>query len=123
MSASPMPPLFLVPKTSVEPKRVLTMPSRPAAPRAAQIRRRPSRSQGQALEILGHALEYLVDSRMFLSKERKTRADGEAIHILSSCSREVFAECPEVVPVSQRIKSWVVEHLQLGELQTDGRKA
>ncbi len=103
------------------------MPSRQPAERPQMVLRRPNREQGQALEILGHALEYLVDSRMFLSKERKTRADGEAIHILSSCSREVFATCPEVVPMRQRIMKWVENHLRLEQLHpigpSQGRKA
>ena len=115
MSASPMPTPFLVPLSPVQQNRLLTMPSRSTSDRSPIVRRRPTREQGQALEILGHALEYLVDSRMCLSKERKTKADGDAIHLLSSCSREVFATCAEVVPFRQRVKTWIVA--RLGNLQ------
>ena len=117
MSAAPMPTPFLVPLSPAQQNRLLTMPSRPAD-RSSIVRRRPTREQGQALEILGHALEYLVDSRMYLSKERKTKADGDAIHLLSSCSREVFATCAEVVPFRQRVKTWIAAHL--GNLQPLG---
>ncbi len=55
----------------------------------------PPRSRfhsGQALESLGHTVEYLVDSRMFLVDEPATRADAEALHILMRLSREVFED-------------------------------
>jgi hypothetical protein len=113
---------FLVPRSSVSQNRIIPMPARTAAATSRIVRRRPDRQQGQALEILGHALEYLVDSRMYLSKEPKTRADAEAIHILSRCSREVFATCPEVVSLRQRVKSWVSAHLGLGDIQAADTK-
>jgi hypothetical protein len=50
---------------------------------------------GRALESLGHAVEYLVDSRLFLVDEPATRADSEALHLLMRLSREVFEERKE----------------------------
>lgn len=80
----------------------------PAAPAPKRIiRRRPTQSQGQALEKLGHAVEYLVDSRMVLIHEPSTRADAEALDILMRASRAVFAECEEIIPVGQRLRQWV----------------
>lgn len=73
------------------------------------IRRRPSPPQGKALEKLGHAVEYLVDSRMVLIHEPSTRADAEALDILMRLSRRVFSECEEVIPVGRRLKIWVSE--------------
>lgn len=71
------------------------------------IRRRPTQTQGKALEKLGHAVEYLVDSRMALIHEPSTRADAEALDILMRLSRSVFADCEEIVPIGRRLKEWV----------------
>ncbi len=70
------------------------------------VRRRGSLEQGRALETLGHAVEYLVDSGLFLRDERNQRDEHEAIQILMRMSRAVFAECPEVVPVRRRLGKW-----------------
>src|SRR5271156_3574114 len=74
-------------------------------------RRRSSPQQGRALEILGHAVEYLVDSRMFMVDRPTTRADAEATQILMLLSREVFFECAAVVPPARRLKLWIAERL------------
>lgn len=78
----------------------------PEAPKR-MIRRRPSQTQGQALEKLGRAVEYLVDSRMVLIHEPSTKADAEALDILMRLSRCVFSECEEIVPVGRRLKDWM----------------
>jgi hypothetical protein len=75
------------------------------------VRRRSSVQQGRALEILGHAVEYLVDSRMFLVDQPATRADAEATQILMLLSREVFFECAAVVPPARRLRLWIAERL------------
>lgn len=74
--------------------------------RSRYVRRRGSAEQGRALERLGHAVEYLVDSGLFLRDERNQRDEDEAIQILMRLSRAVFAECPEVVPVRRRLGRW-----------------
>jgi hypothetical protein len=71
------------------------------------IRRRPSPYQGRALEKIGHAVEYLIDSRAALICEPVTKADTEAVEILMRLSRIVFSECEEIVPVTQRLKAWM----------------
>lgn len=81
-------------------------------PRPRQVSRTPGKSQGRALEVLAHALEYLVDSE--LNHESKNQlAVQEAAQLLAEKSRAVFAECPEVVTLSQRIKRWLPEFLTL----------
>jgi hypothetical protein len=80
---------------------------RDAASRKRVIRRRPNQQQGRALEKLGHAVEYLVDSRMALIYEPSTRADAEALDILMRLSRCVFSECEEIIPVGRRLKAWM----------------
>lgn len=77
------------------------------------IRRRPSQLQGQALEKLGRAIEYLMDSRMALTEDPSTKADAEAVEILMRLNRSVFSECEEIVPVSRRLKAWVLAKVNL----------
>lgn len=75
------------------------------------VRRRCNEHQGRALEKLGHAIEYLVDSRMVLIDEPATRTDAEALDILMRLSRCVFSECAEIVPVRQRFKGWMAHRI------------
>ena len=75
------------------------------------VRRRGSAAQGQALETLGHAIEYLIDSQLWLGRDYDPKNDQEAIQILMRLSREVFAECPEVISVRRRLKAWVAERV------------
>jgi hypothetical protein len=63
------------------------------------LRRRPSPSQGRALEALGHAIEYLIDMRMRRDSDASPLADMEAEQLMMRLNREVFSECREVVPV------------------------
>jgi hypothetical protein len=74
-------------------------------PRAPLNRRRSTREQGRALEILGHAVEYLVDSRLRLVPG--THSDELAVQMLMRLNREVFAECAEVVSLKLRLRGWL----------------
>lgn len=88
-----------------------SMPARAKNTAPRVIRRRPNLEQGRALEILGHAVEYLVDSRMYAMKETAGQGDVDAVQILSRCSREVFSTCSEIVPIHKRFKQWASERL------------
>ncbi len=79
--------------------------------RPAYVRRRGSAEQGRALEILGHAVEYLVDSRMRFNDPLAAAGEREAIELLMRLNRAVFAECPEVVPLRRRIGQWFAARL------------
>jgi hypothetical protein len=84
-----------------------------SSPRATRLlvgRRRTTPRQGRALEILGHAVEYLADSRLYDLNEAP--ADGEAIRVLMSCSRQVFAECELIQPLHRRLRNSLLRHLQ-----------
>ena len=76
-------------------------------------------AQGQALELLGHAVEYLIDSRMFLTQVPYTIAEEEAVQILMALNRKVFESCPEVVTMRRRVTNglmrWIAPH------PTDGK--
>ncbi len=67
------------------------------------VRRRANLVQGRSLETLGHAVEYLVDSRMFVVEPSTAKAEREAVQILMRLSRMVFADCDEVVSVWEKM--------------------
>jgi hypothetical protein len=80
----------------------------PPTPRHAKsagqvLRRRPTAQQGRSLELLGHAIEYLVDSQLCLNHAAHPNDQAEAAQILMRLSREVFAECREVAPTPESI--------------------
>jgi hypothetical protein len=68
------------------------------------IRRRPTMQQGRSLETLGHAIEYLVDSQLHGGSSAGSKNHADATQILMRLSREVFAECREIVPVRERLR-------------------
>ncbi|SNT02760.1 hypothetical protein SAMN05421770_103514 [Granulicella rosea] len=73
--------------------------------RPVTVRRRGNPQQGHALETLGHAIEYLTDTRMFSIGDtaERARAEAEAVQIMMRASRAVFEECAEFVPLHTRI--------------------
>jgi hypothetical protein len=89
----------------------LLVPADPALCRevtSTGVLRMGNMQQGKALETLGHALEYLHDSRMFLINEPASGSDAQAVQILAGLSRAVFAECAVVKPSSRRWRDWIV---------------
>ncbi len=84
---------------------------RHAKSRTHIVRRQPTREQGKALLSLGHAIEYLVDSRMYRDEQgisgAEARSDTEASQILMRLNREVFAECREIVPFRRVLQRWL----------------
>jgi len=60
-------------------------------------RRRITPQAGRALEILGHAIEYLADEFVYHGDQLETReAHTEAVRILKEANRQVYFNCPEV---------------------------
>ena len=99
-------PLFLTPaEVRVRHAQAATREARPT------VVRRPTPQQGIALEMLGHAIEYLADSN-FYHQRASNPAVQEAIAILKQSNREVFAEAPEVVPARERAVRWMRARLQ-----------
>lgn len=76
-------------------------------------KRRGSQSQGRALEVLGHAIEYLVDSRLFLPEGTDPKSEARALQTLMCLSRTIFTECPVVISRRRRILSWAQNHLRV----------
>jgi hypothetical protein len=58
--------------------------------------------------MLGHAAEYLVNSRMFSPESMETAGDREAIHILMRLSREVFDEYAVAATHRRPIFDWMM---------------
>jgi hypothetical protein len=76
------------------------------------VRRQLSPAEGRALEMLGHAIEYLADEYCADSetKGRFGSADPriEAIQMLKARNREIYYAAAEVQPAFTRIKQWVM---------------
>jgi hypothetical protein len=108
MSTTPFPSLY--PDTLLH---HLTTTPRRARCAAHTIRRQPTRRQGRALEAIGHAIEYLVDSQMYFSCDPSTQPEVEASQILMQASRQVFAECREIAPLTTRVRQAILRLLSL----------
>lgn len=82
----------------------------------ASIHRRITPQAGHALEILGHAIDYLADEYVH---EGGSFSAGdpqvEAIQILMSLNRQVYFACPEVPTLGQRIRAWLHRHSAAGK--------
>jgi hypothetical protein len=63
---------------------------------------------GRTLLTLGHAAEYLADTRRFHIGEMDS-SSAEAIHILMAASRSVFEEFAERVTVKDRLERWLIK--------------
>jgi hypothetical protein len=75
------------------------------------VRRRANVEQARAIQKLGHAMDHLIYSRMFLTDAMTVKAEGEAIHILMTLRREVFQECERIVSEEHQVKRWLMERL------------
>lgn len=89
---------------------VCGLPIRTSAPavtsRGAVRRRRISPEAGRALEILGHAIEYLTDE--FIKAGGSFSAhDGqvEAVQLLMGLNRAIYFDCPEVPTFADRFRA------------------
>ena len=74
-------------------------------------RRRISLQAGHALEILGHAIEYLTDEYVHeggLFSAHDPRL--EAIQLLMARNREIYLACPELPTLGARVRTWL--HIQ-----------
>src|SRR5208337_875945 len=82
----------------------------PAIVLAGGLKRRRSISPraGHALEILGHAIEYLTDE--FIHEGSSFSANNsqlQAVQLLMALNRQIYFECPEVPPFTRRLMSFL----------------
>jgi hypothetical protein len=69
-------------------------------------RRRISPQAGHALEILGHAIEYLTDEFVNCGASFSPgNAQLEAVQLLMARNREVYFECPEIASLGERCRA------------------
>jgi hypothetical protein len=69
-------------------------------------RRRNTPRAGHALEILGHAIEYLTDEFLYENTNISVNSSQlEAVQLLMALNRAVYYECPEVPSFSERWRS------------------
>ena len=70
-------------------------------------RRRISPQAGRALEILGHAIEYLADEYLHSGGTFSANdPEVEAIQLLMARNRQIYFECPIVPTVAERLCSF-----------------
>lgn len=73
----------------------------------AARRRRISLEARCALDMLGHAMQYLVDAYML--EGRPANAEDpriKAVLLLMAASQDIYFACPEVPTLRQRCFSW-----------------
>jgi hypothetical protein len=69
------------------------------------LRRCRTREEGVALMTVGHAIEYLVDSRL-VNQQDATSAEREALAILLNANLSVYNEGAEIKPLASRLRQW-----------------
>ena len=72
------------------------------------IHRITSTHHGRTLLTLGHAAEYLANSRRYSTEKVDQAANVEAIHILMELSRSVFDDFAERRALSRRLEQWLI---------------
>jgi hypothetical protein len=75
-------------------------------------RRRICPEAGRALEILGHAIEYLTDE--YVHQGGSFSADDaqlNAVLLLMSLNRQIYFECPVVPSFGERCRSFLNAHI------------
>jgi len=74
-------------------------------------RRRISPEAGHALEILGHAIEYLTDEFVHAGGSLSAHSTQvEAVQLLMAINRQVYFECPEVPGMGERCRAMLRIH-------------
>lgn len=76
-----------------------------------QPQKRSVPEQSRALEALGHAIEYLVDSRLF--DQWESAADAEAVHLLMACSVAIYTGEQANAPWHERVQRNLLKKLNL----------
>ena len=74
--------------------------------RGGQCRRRISAQAGRALEILGHAIDYLADEYVHEGGSFSAH-DGqvEAVQLLMAVNRQIYLDCPVRPTMADRVRA------------------
>jgi hypothetical protein len=77
---------------------------------APMVRRQLTRESSRALEILGHAIEYLADEYAVDTADKGPLGSAdprvEAIQVLKALNRAIYYSGVEVQPVFRRWRKW-----------------
>lgn len=74
--------------------------------RGAVRRRRISPQAGRALEMLGHAIEYLADEFVYAGGSFSAHdPQVEAVQLLMGLNREIYFDCPEAPTLADRCRA------------------
>jgi hypothetical protein len=77
---------------------------------AGSVRRQLSQESGRALEILGHAIEYLADEYSVDTADKGPLGSAdprvEAIQVLKALNRAIYYSGAEIQPVLRRWRRW-----------------
>ena len=77
----------------------------------APRRRRINPQAGHALEILGHAIEYLTDELVHeASSISAHNPQVEAVQLLMACNRKIYLACPEIPTLAERFHALLHGH-------------
>jgi hypothetical protein len=75
-------------------------------------RRQISPQAGHALELLGHAIEYLADEFVHEGGSFSAHnAQLEAVQLLMACNRKVYFSCPETPSLRERCSMFVRHYI------------
>jgi hypothetical protein len=88
----------------------LPVPSRAteAAVSSLSARRSISPQAGRALEVLGHAIEYLTDEYVHQGGSLCAQSGQlEAVQLLMAANRAVYFACPRVPTLGARLRRWL----------------
>jgi hypothetical protein len=113
MSTVPFPGVFRPELVNRNASSVPTLsPGNPAPKNADLTIHRITRTHhGRTLLTLGHAAEYLANSRRYSIQAFDNKSDDEAIHILMGLSRTVFEDFAQHPARTRRFWNWVVERM------------
>lgn len=75
--------------------------------------RRITPEAGRALEILGHAIDYLIDEWILAEGENLSPHGprAEAMYLLMRLNREIYDSCPPVFTITERLESALLRFL------------
>ncbi|MGB7265817.1 MAG: hypothetical protein WBC92_09915 [Terracidiphilus sp.] len=74
-------------------------------------RRQISPQAGRALEILGHAIEYLSDEFVHSGESLSAHnAQVEAVQLLMGINRQIYFACPEAPTLGERVRAILHPH-------------
>jgi hypothetical protein len=87
-----------------------------AATATSSNRRRISPEAGRALEILGHAIEYMTDEYVHQGNSLNAGdAQVKAVQLMMALNRQIYFDCPVIPSIADRFRAFLARRLSLGQ--------